>query len=118
MGISLWLREILPIFDMQKITPLNERGAIMANKRELKQMINNVCEQLFAECMAVSLYEVKPDQETLRALLTSILLLRKDYVARISHPEPGMPQKQYYKVLLQDFRKHVNELIDQVHGLA
>ena len=53
----------------------------MANKRELKQMINNVCEQLFAECMAVSLYEVKPDQETLRALLTSILLLRKDYVA-------------------------------------
>lgn len=90
----------------------------MANKRELKQMINNACEQLFAECMAVSLYEVKPDQETLRALLTSILLLRKDYVARISHPEPGMPQKQYYKVLLQDFKKHVNELIDQVHGLA
>lgn len=118
MDISLWLREILPIFDMQKNNTINERGAIMANKRELKQIINDVCEQLFAECMAVSLYEVKPDQETMRAMLTSILLFRKDYVARISHPEPGMPQKQYYKALLQDFKKHANELIDQVQGLA
>lgn len=90
----------------------------MANKRELKQMINKVCGQLFAECMAVSLYDTKANEETVHALLSSILLMRKDFVARISHPEPGMPQKHYYKVLKQDFSKQINELIDQVYALA
>lgn len=90
----------------------------MSNKRELKKIINSVCEQLFAECLAASLYEPCPDQETVNTLLSSILLLRDDYVARISHPEPGMLPKRYYDILLQDFKKHVGELIDQVQGLA
>lgn len=33
----------------------------MTNKRELKKMINDVCNDLFAECIAYSLYNGKAD---------------------------------------------------------
>ena len=80
----------------------------MSNKRDLKRTINYICSDLFAECVAASLY----------ALLTSILLVHSDYVRRISHPEPGIPQKKFYKILIEDFNKQVDELIDQIANLA
>lgn len=90
----------------------------MTNKRELKKKINDVCSKLFSECIAASLYNGNPDQETVNALLSSILILRNDYVNRISHPEPGMPAKSYFKTLNNDFNKHVNEIIDQIQSLS
>ncbi len=90
----------------------------MTNKRELKQMINNVCSELFTECVAASLYNGKPDQETVNALLSSILILQGDYIRRISHPEPGMPAKKYFRILIHDFNKHIHEIIDQIQNLS
>ena len=90
----------------------------MTNKRKLKQMINNVCSELFSECVAASLYDGKPDEETVNALLSSILVMQGDFLTRVSHPEPGMPAQQYFKTLTNDFNKHVNEIIDQIQNLS
>lgn len=90
----------------------------MTNKRNLKKDINRICRELFAECMATSLYIGKPDNENANALLFSILTIRNNYVRRISHPEPGMPAKQYYKDLIEKFNKEVSEIIDQICNLA
>ena len=76
----------------------------MANKRKLKRTINYVCGDLFAE--------------NVNALLAAVLTMHSDFVCRVSHPEPGMTAKVYYKKLIADFRKHVEELTDQVANIG
>lgn len=89
----------------------------MANKRILKREINNVCCELFAECVAASQYGSKASEEDAGAVLRSIILTNNDFVKRISHPEPGLDAKTYYKDLTQSFKKQVQELQDQIAGL-
>ncbi len=90
----------------------------MASKRNLKKSINYICSELFAECVAFSLYVVKDgNTENVEALLHSILVIHNDYVCRISHPEPGMQQKQYFNVLVRDFNAQISEIIDQIANM-
>ncbi len=89
----------------------------MTNKRDLKKAISYICSDLFAECVAASLCSEK-DQKTCDDMLTAILLMHDDFVRRISHPEPGMEQKKYYKALITDFHKEVSAVIDQISALA
>ena len=86
----------------------------MANKKELKRSISAVCSELFAEGVATSLYGNQENQSDVEALLSSILVIHSDFIRRVSHPEPGMPQKKYFKTLVEDFNKQVSELADQI----
>lgn len=90
----------------------------MANKRKLKKAINSVCGELFAECVATSLYSGKPEQDNVHALLTSILVIHNDFTRRVSHPEPGMKAKAYYKAIVADFNKQIAEEADQITNLG
>ena len=45
----------------------------MANKRSLKRVIHLVCEELFAEGIALSLYGTKAQSDSANALLYSII---------------------------------------------
>ena len=86
----------------------------MANKRTLKHSINLVCGDLFAECVAASLYGGASDNS--EAILYSILKLQSDFICRISHPEPGMPAKTYYKKLREDFVAQASDIVDQINN--
>lgn len=90
---------------------------IMSNKRDLKRTINYICSDLFAECIAASLYSGEPDQENVKALLASILNIHTNYICRISHPEPGVEKKLYFKNLIKNFNKDVSEVIDQINAM-
>ena len=87
----------------------------MANKRVLKQTINLICEELFVECVAASLYG--ENRSSAEALIYSTVKVQNDFICRVSHPEPGMPAKQYYKKLKEDFTEQVNEILDQINHL-
>lgn len=89
----------------------------MPNKRDLKKTINYICSELFAECVAASLYNGNPNEDSVNALLSSILMIQNDYVNRISHPEPGMKQKDYFRDLIDNFNKQTSEIIDQIASL-
>ena len=89
----------------------------MANKRALKHAINGICEELFTECIAASLYGTEKHIGNAEALLESILRMQSDYVARISHPEPGMSKKEYYKNLRAGFTAQASEIIDHINTL-
>ena len=89
----------------------------MSNKRDLKKTINYICSELFAECVAASLYNGKPEEDNVNALLSSILMIQNDYVNRISHPEPGMKKKEYFKDLIDNCNKQTSEIIDQIASL-
>ena len=87
----------------------------MANKRSLKRSITLICEELLAECVAVSLYGQNRDNA--EALIFSTLKMQDDFIRRISHPEPGMPAKVYFKDLREKFAAQASEIIDQINTL-
>ena len=91
----------------------------MANKRTLKHAINLVCEELFAEAVAASLYGNEPQKEKSNAndLLASIIRLEADYISRLSHVEPGMKPKLFFKYLREKFASEVEEIVDQINSL-
>ena len=89
----------------------------MANKRSLKHAINAICEELFAECIAASLYGAETNKDNAEALLFSILKTQSDFVARVSHPEPGISPKVYFKDLREKFSAQISELVAQVNAL-
>lgn len=88
----------------------------MANKRTLKRGINLICEELFSECIAASLYGADGHKDNADALLFSIIKMQADFTCRICHPEPGMLPKQYYKALRQKFTSQVGEIVDQINN--
>lgn len=90
----------------------------MSSKRDLKSTINYISSDLFAEGVAASLYGNKNNSENVDGLLASIIMMRDNYVRRVSHTEPGIPAKAYFKDLKEKFNKEVNEIIDQLCNLA
>ena len=85
---------------------------------DLKKIINNICQELFAESIAISLYGEKNTVVDTEALLSSIMDINRNYVNRISHPEPGMPAKVYFKDLIDNFNKDTCEIIDQLFSIG
>ena len=85
------------------------------NKRSLKKAINAVCDQLFANAVAISLYGNNRNVENDEALINSIINMREDFVSRISHPEPGMKKQAFYKDLQEKFIAQAQELADQIN---
>ena len=98
------------IFNKQNIS-------VMSNRKSLKKKINNICADLFAECVATSLYTGRPRKEDVDAILELIISVNDDYVRRVSHPEPGLPARKYFKVIREAFDKQVIEIIDQIGNL-
>lgn len=86
----------------------------MANRRILKKNINYICSELVAECMTLSLYKKDVKQEDVDNILSKILMLRDDFVCRISHTEPGNAQK-FYAQLQKEFNGQVNDIIDAIN---
>ena len=89
----------------------------MANKRSLKHIINGICEELFTECVAASLYGAENHKENADALLFTILKIQSNFIARVSYPEPGMTAKAYYRDLRNKFSAQVSEVVDQINNL-
>lgn len=90
----------------------------MANKRNLKKALNNVCGELFAECIAAASVSKHEDAEVnLEALLKSVLHMHSDYIMRVSHPEPGMKAKKYYQALIVSFNKDINDTVDRIGNM-
>ena len=88
----------------------------MANKRSLKRVIHLVCEELFAEGVAVSLYGTETQRESAKSLLYSIIRMEDEFIRRVSHPKPGMKAETYFKDLGEKFAAQVSDIVDQMNG--
>ena len=86
----------------------------MANKRSLKRSITFVCEELLVESIAISHYGHNTDNA--KALIFSIIKMEDDFIRRVSHPEPGMPARLYFKDLREKFVAQASEIIDQINN--
>ncbi len=89
----------------------------MANKRSLKKAINQICEELFSEAVAASLYGNTTNKDNADALLVAIIKTQCNYIRRVSHPEPGIAAKVYFKDLREKFAAQASEIADQIINL-
>ncbi len=89
----------------------------MANKRDLKQTINYVCAELLSETFVAGMLEKNIDNDSIDNLLNAIVRMNRDFISRMSHPEPGMSQKVYYRNLIAGFNQQVDEVIDMIGNL-
>lgn len=88
----------------------------MAKRRNLKKTINYIASSLFMECMAYEQYIPGVDKAKLDELMGRVLMLQDDFLARVSHTEPGNV-KGYYKKLRVDFDQEVRAIFDAMEQL-
>lgn len=88
----------------------------MAKRKDLKRNINYICSELFAECVAISLYKKDVDRGNVDDILERIILMQDDFLRRISHTEPGS-ERLFYKKLRLDFQTQVDEVLDMIGNL-
>ena len=89
----------------------------MAKRRELKKGINFLCGELFAECVAITHYQKPVSQQDIDNVMTGILHLQNDMLNRVSHVEPGMKPKDYFKKLRADMIHETDEIVEQIKSL-
>lgn len=89
----------------------------MAKRKDLKSNINDVCTEMIAEVVATSLYDTHPNHENVLAIISSILKLRSDYIKRVSHVEPGLGARKYFKDVHESFAKEVTEICDTINNM-
>ena len=89
----------------------------MISKRKLKKEIDGICTILFAECASKMLLCENADKENIEAIISSIMAINDNYIRRISHPEPGMKPKEYFKDLIDSFNKEIGEIIDNIESI-
>ena len=87
----------------------------MANKRELKKVINYVSSDLFLECIVLKQIK-KADATKADEILADILCLQNDFLARVNHPQPGCV-KEYFRKLNEDFANEVGNIIRRMQAM-
>lgn len=89
----------------------------MASRRNLKKVITFVVDELATEAFLMS-YDAKGDTEAWVNLFNKIFSLNNDYIARVSHVEPGMPARKYFNALCDSFNADAKVILDEVARLA
>lgn len=93
----------------------------MASKKKLKQSINDIAGDLFAECLFCRLYMPGVDPQQADILLTKILEMQADYLDRASRPDgKANPKlvKAYYKKLKESLLKRIGEIGEEITLLS
>jgi hypothetical protein len=90
----------------------------MANRRTLKKGIQLVTSDLITESYINYLMLKKMDNAGFDAIVEKIADINNDFLARVNHPngtkEPKLV-KAYYKKLIEDFNKEVDQIIEKLN---
>ena len=84
----------------------------MASRKDLKKQINNICGELFADCVALKMCEQGNDEQ-LNEVMLEIWDLRREYVSRISHTEK-LSERVFYKKLRTEFSEKAEALSKKI----
>ncbi|MBP3228954.1 MAG: hypothetical protein J6M53_09275 [Bacteroidaceae bacterium] len=84
----------------------------MASRKTLKKSVKSIAQELLSDLVALSLTG-DADRERLAALAARTVAMEKDFVARISHAEPGnVPY--FFKKLRADFEREANAVAAEI----
>ncbi len=89
----------------------------MASRKNLKKVIAFIVDDLATEAFFAS-YDAQGDTEAWVSVFNRIFGLNKEYVARVSHVEPGMPAKKYFNALCDSFNADAKEIHQEIIALS
>ncbi len=83
-------------------------------------MIGGVAGDLFTEILVYKMYIPGVDQEKADGLMTRVLDMQDNFIARISHTDGKDNKalvKAYYRKLREDFEREVDEISAEISAL-
>ena len=89
----------------------------MASRKNLKKVITFVVDELATEAFLLS-YDAQGDTAAWVDLFNRIFSLNNEYIARVSHAEPGMPAKKYFNTLCDSFNADAKALLEEIAKLS
>lgn len=89
----------------------------MAKRRILKKTINACCSEMFADCVAVQLFDKNITREKIDSIMMRVLDLQLDLLKRVSHVEPGNTHL-FFKKLEEDFSRESEEIYKALAALS
>ena len=89
----------------------------MASRKNLKKVITYIADQLATQAFFAS-YESKADEAEWIGVFNRIFVLNKEYVERVSHPEPGLPARKYFDTLCVSFNEDAKSILDDINKLS
>ena len=88
----------------------------MASRRNLKKVISDIIGDILSECIIYANYVPGVDEKEVSDLMLELLDIDEEFIARISHTEPGNAKK-YYRAFYTDFDNRINAVIDRINNL-
>ena len=85
----------------------------MASKKNLKKVIGYISSELLSQAIFVSLNSERNIEEW-NTIFTRILVMNNDYIARISHKQPGMSAKDYFNAHSTSFNNEAKEIVADI----
>ena len=89
----------------------------MASRKNYKKVITYIADQLATQAFFAS-YDSKADAAEWIEVLNSIFALNKEYIARVSHVEPGLPARKYFDTVSMSFNEDAKAILDKINALA
>ena len=85
----------------------------MASRKNLKKVIGYISSELLSQAVFVALNSER-DAAEWNAVFEKILVLNNDYVARVSHKQPGMKASAYFNALCESFDKEAKAIVAEI----
>ena len=89
----------------------------MASRKNLKKVITYIADQLATQAFFAS-YESIVEAAEWIAVFNRIFALNKEYIERVSHPEPGLPARKYFDTLCVSFNEDAKAILDEINKLS
>ena len=89
----------------------------MASRKNYKKVITYIADQLATQAFFAS-YDSKADAAEWIEVFNSIFALNKEYIARVSHVEPGLPARKYFDTVSMSFSEDAKAILDKINALA
>ena len=88
----------------------------MASRKNLKKVITYIADRLAAQAFFAS-YD-KENTEAWVSVYNKIFTLNNEYIARVSHREPGLPARKYYDTLCLSFNEEAKAILNEIQQLS
>ena len=80
-------------------------------------MIAYIADELATEAFYLS-YASKGSTAEWVDVFDRIFTIQNDYIARVSHVEPGLPARKYFDTLCLSFNEDAKAILDEIRRLA
>lgn len=108
------MKNVLYLNKIVLLQKIKQEHKTMSSKKNLKKGITTICNDLFIEIVANSKKIVAENPEKLTELLSEIVHINSNYIARVNCYDKAKAAF-YFKKIKESFEKDINELVKKIN---